>query len=84
MAWGTLLKKGNRDVLAIFGHHDVTSIDIDDFTLGATSILLGDGITFSFSIQAKEPAKVRLEYGIDYVKANGKKIERYFKSQKFH
>ena len=74
----TLLKKGNSDVLAIFGYHDVTSIDIDDFALGATSISLGDDINFSFSVQAKEPIKVRLEYGIDYVKANGKRNRKIF------
>ena len=75
----TLLKKGNRDVLAIFGYHDVTSIDIDDFALGATSISLGEDITFSFAILTKDAAKVRLEYGIDYVKSNGKRNRKIFK-----
>ena len=74
----TLLKKGNRDVLAIFGYHDVSSINIDSFALETTSISLGDDITFSFSIQAREPTKVRLEYGIDYVKSNGKRNRKIF------
>lgn len=74
----TLLKKGNRDVLAIFGYHDVTSIDVDGFHLGATSVSLGDDITFSFAIIAREPTKVRLEYGIDYVKSNGKRNRKIF------
>ena len=74
----TLLKKGNRDVLALFGYHDVTSIEVEDFALGSTSISLGEDITFSFVILTKEATKVRLEYGIDYVKSNGKRNRKIF------
>jgi len=75
----TLLKQGNRDVLAIFGYHDVTSIEVDNFALEATSISLGEDIAFSFSIRANESTKARLEYGIDYVKSNGKRNRKIFK-----
>ena len=74
----TLLKNGNRDVLAIFGYHDGTFIDIDDFTQSARAISIGDEITFSFAVSVKEATKVRLEYGIDYVKSNGKRIRKIF------
>lgn len=74
----TLLKKGNRDVLALFGYHDITSIDVGGFTLEATSISLGEDISFSFTISTKEATKIRLEYGIDYVKSNGKRIRKIF------
>jgi 3-methyladenine DNA glycosylase AlkC len=74
----TLLKKGNPDVLALFGYHDVTSLEVDDFALGATSIFLGEAIAFSFAIFTKKAIKVRLEYGIDYVKANGKRNRKIF------
>lgn len=74
----TLLKKGNRDVLALFGFYDITPIDVLDYTLGATSISIGDDITFLFTILTKEATKVRLEYGIDYVKANGKSNRKIF------
>ena len=33
---------------------------------------------FSFSVMAKESTKVRLEYSIDFVKANGKRIKKIF------
>ena len=75
----TLLKKGNPDVLAIFGQHDVPSFDVNDFTLGAISISLGGDIIFSFTISSKEMTKARLEYGIDYVKSNGKRNRKIFK-----
>jgi 3-methyladenine DNA glycosylase AlkC len=74
----TLLKKGNREVLAIFGYDDITSVDVQDFALGATSVSFGGDITFSFTILTKEATKVRLEYGIDYMKANGKQNRKIF------
>lgn len=78
----TLLKKGNRDVLSLFGYHDVTSIDVDGFTLGKASISLGEDITFSFAILSKEATKVRLEYGIDYVKSGGRINRKIFQISK--
>ncbi|MBS7009576.1 DNA alkylation repair protein [Anaerostipes sp.] len=74
----TLLKKGNRDVLALFGYLDADCIDIRNFTLEDLSISLGEDLVFSFSISSAEAAKVRLEYGIDYVKASGKRNRKIF------
>jgi 3-methyladenine DNA glycosylase AlkC len=74
----TLLKKGNRDALAIFGYEDETSVEVDGFALETTSVSIGEDITFSFSVKAAETAKVRLEYGVDYVKANGKRNRKIF------
>jgi len=74
----TLLKKGNRDALAIFGCQDVDSVEVESFALGAAAVSVGEDITFSFEISAKEAAKVRLEYGIDYVKSNGKRNRKIF------
>jgi len=74
----TLLKKGNRDVLAIFGFNDASSIDVNDFNIDETSISIGSDFTFSFTILVKEATKVRLEYGIDYVKSNGKRNRKIF------
>ncbi|MCD2493105.1 DNA alkylation repair protein [Lacrimispora sp. NSJ-141] len=74
----TLLKKGRRDVLDIFGFEDDDSVNADDFTLDTTSVAIGDDITFHFRIKAKRAAQVRLEYGIDYVKANGSRSRRIF------
>jgi 3-methyladenine DNA glycosylase AlkC len=75
----TLLKKGNRDALAIFGLDDVSSVDVYDFALGAASVSIGDDIGFSFMISSKEAVKARLEYGIDYVKSGGKRSRKIFK-----
>ncbi len=74
----TLLKKGNQEVMDIFGYHDTGSVDITDFALTTTSIARGENMIFSFAVSAKETTKVRLEYGIDYVKANGNYSRKIF------
>ena len=74
----TLLKNGNREVLAIFGLDDVNSVAVEDFALESTSISIGEDLIFSFTIFAKEATKVRLEFGIDYVKSNGKRNRKIF------
>lgn len=75
----TLLKKGNKDVLGIFGFADVDCVNISNFSLEAASVCIGKNMIFSFQIEAKKSTKVRLEYGIDYVKANGTRSRKIFK-----
>ena len=75
----TLLKKGNVDILALFGLNDNTNIAVEDFALSTKSISIGDKLDFSFTISTKKTTKARLEYGIDYVKSNGKRSRKIFK-----
>lgn len=75
----TLLKKGNHDVLSILGYDDVTAVAVENFVLSALSISIGEDISFSFTVWAKQATKVRLEYGVDYVKFNGKRNRKVFK-----
>ena len=74
----TLLKKGNRDILALFGLNDNANIMVEDFALCTNSISIGGDLTFSFVIRAKKTTKARLEYGIDYVKSNEKRNRKIF------
>lgn len=74
----TLLKNGNREVLSIFGYHDADSIKVKEFIVEPAVVMLGESLTFSFMVQAEKETKVRLEYGIDYVKANGKRNRKIF------
>jgi 3-methyladenine DNA glycosylase AlkC len=75
----TLLKKGNRDVLAIFGFDDSeSSVKFSDFALDSASVAIGGELGFSFAIKTEKALKVRLEYGIDYMKANGKRNRKIF------
>ena len=75
----TLLKKGNSDILTLFGLRDNVSIVVEDFSLSTNCISIGEDLAFSFAISAKKMAKIRLEYGIDYVKSNGKRNRKIFK-----
>lgn len=74
----TLLKKGNQDILNIFGFTNLDFVNIDNFALNPKSISIGEDMTFCFNIATKKAMKVRLEYGIDYVKANGKRNHKIF------
>jgi len=74
----TLLKKGNRDVLAIFGFGNADAVKVSDFALAAATATIGGEISFSFKLATSAATKVRLEYGVDYVKANGKQSRKIF------
>lgn len=74
----TLLKKGNQEALALFEFEDAGYVNIAGFALSAPSIFIGESMTFSFTVSAKKTTKVRLEYGVDYVKANGKCSRKVF------
>lgn len=75
----TLLKKGDRRVLALFGYDDVTSLSVERFCVETPSLSIGENVVFSFALTAANATKVRLEYAIDYVKANGKRNRKIFK-----
>jgi len=74
----TLLKKGNRDALAIFGYENADIVEIENFAVVSSNVIFGGNLIFSFSITAKEATKVRLEYAIDFMKANGKQNRKIF------
>lgn len=74
----TLLKKGDPDALSIFGYGARGAVFVRDFALGSESVAPGGELVFSFSLEAREAAKVRLEYGIDYVRAGGKRNRKIF------
>ncbi len=74
----TLLKKGNKAVLDLFGVADASCVEVYDFALGAASISIGENMIFSFKIRAKKASKVRMEYSIHYVKANGGQNRKIF------
>lgn len=74
----TLLKRGNREVLGLFGYADAENVHVSGFSLEQTKIAPGGELRFSFRIEARQTTGVRLEYGVDYVKANGKRSRKIF------
>lgn len=57
----TLLKKGSRDILGIFGFADVDCVNIGNFSLDTASVCIGESMIFSFQIEAKKETKVWLK-----------------------
>ncbi len=74
----TLLKKGKEDVLKLFGYNDA-AVAVRDFALESAAVRIGQDILFSFTVLAESAVKARIEYGIDYVKASGKRTRKLFK-----
>ena len=83
----TLLKRANPDSLQSFGFEPNTPIEIQDFVLDKTILRIGDSLPFSFiakNTSNTDRVKTRLEFGIDYVKANGKTSRKIFQiSERF-
>jgi 3-methyladenine DNA glycosylase AlkC len=77
----TLLKQGHPEALALFGFEKLSGIKIKDLILHNTEISMGQDLIFSFTVvsETTAPQKIRLEYGIDFVKANGNRTCKIFK-----
>lgn len=69
----TLLKCGNPDIMELFGLGSIKNISIEDFQILTPEVKVGNSLEFSFNLlnNNKKKAKIRLEYGIYYQKANG-------------
>ena len=74
----TLLKGGNREALDLFGFADADGLRVEGFSLGSAAVVIGQCQTFSFQIEAEKPSRVRLEYAVDYAKANGRRSRKVF------
>ena len=76
----TLLKQGDANVLQFFGFYDPKHISIRNLNI-QKSVALGDSMEFSFTVESisKHLGKLRMEYAMDFVKANGKQSRKIFK-----
>lgn len=75
-----LLKVGNRRAMLLFGFGDPTHIDVQKLRLDREALAIGEELRYSFELVVKTetPAKVRLELGVDYVRARGKRSRKIF------
>lgn len=81
----TLLKKGNKKALAIFGLDDSHQIETSKLSLSKKEIPIGDFIHFEFEVinNSTKIRNIRLEYGIDFVKANKSTSRKVFQISEF-
>ncbi len=89
----TLLKQGNQQVLTLFGFSNTGHIKITHFKV-QPEVTLGDNLKFSFLLKSQEtkagyncidksrPGKCRIEFAIDFVKANGRQKRKVFSFKK--
>lgn len=77
----TLLKKGNKEALKMFGVSKTIATEVLQLKLEKEKIKLGDSTYFSFDVKLKEETsqKLRLEYKIHYVNASGGISHKIFK-----
>jgi 3-methyladenine DNA glycosylase AlkC len=75
----SLLKRGNKGALKHFGLEEAKGVKIENLKTEKKKIKIGNTLHFSFSLFVKNETKLRIEYGIDFVKANGKTSRKIFK-----
>lgn len=76
----TLLKKGDTRAMQLFDFADATEIKIENLQIEKTRIAIGEHTYFSFKIanNSATSTKLRLEFGIYYMKSNGKQNRKVF------
>ena len=76
----TMLKAGDPRALLLFGFTDPVNVHIKSLQLDHQIISIGEVVHFSFDllIDGGEPAKVRLEYVVDFQKARRKRSQKVF------
>ncbi len=65
-----LVKKGNLEIMKLFGFGEIDKIKIVDFKIITPIVKIKDDLVFSFNLINTEntPLKIRLEYGLYYQK----------------
>jgi 3-methyladenine DNA glycosylase AlkC len=77
----TLLRKAHPTALQLFGLAVSDKVVVDKLKLAVKSLAIGDKLDFSFNLTntGSKAIKLRVEYGIDYMKSNGKTNRKLFK-----
>jgi 3-methyladenine DNA glycosylase AlkC len=77
----TLLKQGHTELLGLFGFDQDGSAALTNMQVLTSKVKWDSDLMFSFTIQNTSNAikKIRLEYGMYYMKANGSLSKKVFK-----
>ncbi len=74
----TLLKQGNQEVLSLFGFIKSSHIRLTSFSVDST-VFFGDELHFEFVLNSEKLlGNLRIEYAIDFMKANGSLTRKVF------
>lgn len=76
----TLLKRAHPGALALFAFEQASHVAVRRLRLSAAEVAIGDGFEFELALTgAPALGRLRLEYGIDFVKASGRWSRKLFK-----
>ena len=77
----TLLKQGHPAALALFGLGAVEGVTIRQFKVDTPKLTIGNYLKFTCQLvnQNDHPVKLRLEYAVYYMKANGTLSKKVYK-----
>ncbi len=81
----TLLKKGDKRALAIFGLDNSKGINTIELSIAADQLKIGEFTHFNFEVEntSNTERNIRLEYKIAYIKANKSQSEKVFQISEF-
>lgn len=76
----TLLKKGDKKILQLFGYKNPKHVTIKNFTCDK-HVSIGSSFNFKAEItcSSKKLGQLRIEYAIHYIKSNGRSSKKIFK-----
>jgi 3-methyladenine DNA glycosylase AlkC len=76
----TLMKKGDQQALKLFGFGTNPKLIVEELAV-TDNLTIGDTLSFSFQFISLDEklTKIRVEYALDFVKANGKHSTKVFK-----
>ena len=76
-----MLKEGNQEIMTLFGFGTIDKIKIKNFKIQTPNVKIGEALMFSFHLLNTDiiAAKIRLEYGLYYQKANKTLAKKVFK-----
>lgn len=78
----TLLKRADARALDLFALADAGHVAVKSFALDSDQLQIGETLQFEFALVSKPAGtplgRLRIEYGIDYVKANGAQARKIF------
>lgn len=77
----TLLRKADGDIMEVFGLQKTSRCEVTGLTTDRNDLGIGDTLHFSFVLTNLEATatKLRVEFGVHYMKANGKQNRKLFK-----
>lgn len=81
----TLIKKGNKSSLSLFGFEDKALVRVENLIVAKKEINIGESQQFEFEIvsQKNKTQKLVVDFSVDYRKKNGKSATKVFKLKEF-